>query len=164
MIFGSQATKAMDGPSRKKREAQADPTFLESPAGPEASAEGTVSGRASGSPESYPSGTDRGRKTSAGTQRAPEKLASKDKPAPRKDAKPSPARQFGPGTSGGRWQHRPPFRVLAFRNWGSRAGRRTQPILRTAPTGSDPALPESVMPVLNTVTSMIPQTKAISSQ
>ena len=26
-----------------------------------------------------------------------------------KDAKPSPARQFGPGTSGGRWQHRLPF-------------------------------------------------------
>jgi hypothetical protein len=32
---------------------------------------------------------------------------------PRKDAKPSPARQFGPGTSGGRWQHRLPFCI-----WG----------------------------------------------
>jgi hypothetical protein len=41
---GKQATEAMEGASRKKREAQADPTFLEGPAGPEASAEGTVTG------------------------------------------------------------------------------------------------------------------------
>jgi hypothetical protein len=44
VIFGSQATEAMEGRSRKKREAQADPTFFESPAEPEASAEGTVNG------------------------------------------------------------------------------------------------------------------------
>jgi len=61
-------------------------------------------------------GTDRGRKTSAGThpgfrselasiavRQGPRRsLLRRDKPdPPRKDAKPSPARQFGPGTSGG---------------------------------------------------------------
>ena len=32
-IFGSKATEAMEGPSRKKREAQADPTFFVRPRG-----------------------------------------------------------------------------------------------------------------------------------
>jgi len=34
-----------------------------------------------------------------------------------KDAKPSPARQFGPGTSGGRWRHRLPFCFWGGRDW-----------------------------------------------
>jgi len=60
-------------------------------------------------------GTDRGRKTSAGTRQGPRRsLLRRDKPdPPGKDAKPSPARQFGPGTSGGWWRHQLPFCI-----WG----------------------------------------------
>ena len=66
-IFGSQATEAMEGSSKEKREAQADPTFFEGPPEPEASAKGTENEQVPGSPENYSLGTDRGRKTSAGT-------------------------------------------------------------------------------------------------
>ena len=41
--------------------------------------------------------------------RTPKELAPMEFNPLGKDAKPSPARQFGPGTSGGRWQHRLPF-------------------------------------------------------
>jgi hypothetical protein len=54
--------------------------------------------------------------------RTPEKLASKAFDPPRKDAKPSPARQFGPGTSGGRWQHRLPFCFWGYLSPGRSTG------------------------------------------
>jgi hypothetical protein len=97
---GKQATEAMEGASRKKREAQAEPTFLEDPAGPEASAEGTVTGnrqvRLKGA-RREPTGVVRPRPE----PRTPRELALMEFDPLGKDAKPSPARQFGPGTSGG---------------------------------------------------------------
>ena len=66
--------------------------------------------------------------------RTPEELAPEAFDPPRKDAKPSPARQFGPGTSGGRWRHRLPF---CF--WGQAQSCRHR--IRFAPRRRDAEIP-----------------------
>ena len=114
-IFGSQATGAMEGPSRKKCEAQADPNFFEGPRDrrlrPEEPRTGNHQVRLTGA-RREPTEVARPRPE----PRTPEELAPEAFDPPRKDAKPSPARQFGPGTSGGRWQHRLPFCIWGMRN------------------------------------------------
>ena len=70
-----------------------------------------------------------------------------------KDAKPSPARQFGPGTSGGRWQHRLPFCFWGMRNARPAAGGGASPTIRQAELFSVPhpgdrrvGLPPAIQP------------------
>lgn len=85
--------KRWNGYLKKKREASADPNFFKCPA------ETGAFGRTDR--EREPTGVARPRPEPA---RAPvEACFERTSPQLGKDAKPSPARQFGPGTSGG-WQ------------------------------------------------------------
>lgn len=83
--FGTQATEAVDGSSKKKREASADPTFFEGPAAPEPSGLRTAKGKPSGF---APTGTRIG--SLRGSDWEPTEVARPrpEPEPPRKDARP----------------------------------------------------------------------------
>ena len=117
--FGTQATEAVDGFSKEKCEASADPNFFEGPAEPEPSGSRTAKGKPSGfaptetrigflrESDWEPTEVARPRPE---PERAPVE-ACFDGTSPTRPGK-TPALTgdaVGPGTSGGWWQHQLPF-------------------------------------------------------